>query len=87
MDIGNIFYWIALGLVAGALAKFLLPGRDPGGCLITIILGIAGAVLGGWVGTKFLGTGTVTGSFDIRSLGVATGGSILLLILYRVIKR
>ncbi len=80
-------YWILLGLVAGALAKFLMPGRDPGGCIVTIILGIGGAMLGGWIGTKFLNIGTITGSFDIKSVGIATGGSILLLLAYRVLKK
>ena len=52
-------YWILLGLVAGTLAKFLVPGRDPAGCLVTIALGIAGALLGGWAGT-LLGFGRVS---------------------------
>lgn len=82
-----LIYWILLGLVAGALAKFLMPGRDPGGCIVTIILGIGGAVLGGWIGTKFLNIGSITGSFDIKSVGIATGGSILLLLIYRMLKK
>ena len=48
-----IIYWVVLGLIAGALAKFLMPGRDPAGCIFTIILGVIGAVVGGWVGTYF----------------------------------
>ena len=52
-------YWILLGLVAGTLAKFLVPGRDPSGCIITILLGIIGAFIGGWLGTRFFGWGTV----------------------------
>jgi uncharacterized membrane protein YeaQ/YmgE (transglycosylase-associated protein family) len=77
----GIFVWIVFGLVAGALAKLILPGRDPGGIIITILLGVIGAVVGGYIGTQF-GWGTVTG-FDIRSLAIAIGGAILLLLIYR----
>ncbi len=80
-------YWILLGLVAGTLAKFLVPGRDPSGCVVTIILGIIGALLGGFIGTR-IGWGTVTtGSFDFRSIGLATLGAIVLLLLGRVVRR
>ncbi|MGD9191104.1 MAG: GlsB/YeaQ/YmgE family stress response membrane protein [Desulfobacterales bacterium] len=77
--------WIILGLIVGVIAKFVMPGKDPGGIFITIILGIAGAFVGGFIGLAF-GFGSVTG-FDIRSLLLAIGGSILLLIIYRVVKR
>lgn len=76
--------WIIFGLLAGLLAKFIMPGNDPGGCLVTVILGIAGAAVGGWIGTQ-LGFGTVTG-FDLRSFGLAIGGSIILLLVYRVLR-
>lgn len=80
-------YWILLGLLAGTLAKFLLPGRDPSGCIFTVFLGIVGSVIGGFVGTA-LGWGRVTsGSFDIRSIGLATFGAILLLVIGRVVRR
>ena len=80
-------YWILLGLVAGTLAKFLVPGRDPSGCIVTIVLGIVGALLGGLIGTR-IGWGTVTtGSFDFRSIGLATLGAIVLLLLGRVVRR
>ena len=75
--------WVIFGLLAGSIAKFLMPGKDPGGCFITIILGIVGASVGGWVGTQ-LGWGSVT-EFDIRSLGIAVLGSLVLLLLYRMI--
>jgi len=81
----GILTWIVLGLLAGFLAKFLMPGNDPGGLIITILLGVAGAMLGGFIATK-LGYGTVTG-FDVRSLGIAILGSLLLLILYRMVRR
>jgi uncharacterized membrane protein YeaQ/YmgE (transglycosylase-associated protein family) len=80
-------YWIILGLVAGTLAKFLVPGRDPSGCIITVLLGIVGAILGGMIGT-LLGWGTVTqGRFDVRSIGLATLGSIVVLVVARLIRR
>ena len=79
-------YWIVLGLVAGALAKFLMPGRDPTGCIFTVLLGVLGAFLGGWIGTQ-LGWGRVTvGTFDLRSIGIATFGAILLLAIGRLVR-
>lgn len=79
--------WILLGLVAGALAKFLVPGRDPTGCVVTILLGIVGALVGGWAGTQ-LGWGTVTGpTLDLRNVGIATFGAVLVLLLARLIRR
>jgi uncharacterized membrane protein YeaQ/YmgE (transglycosylase-associated protein family) len=81
----GILSWIAMGLIVGLLAKFIMPGKDPGGIIITILLGIAGAFVGGYLGT-FLGLGTVTG-FNFSSLLIAIGGAALLLILYRLIKQ
>jgi len=69
--------WIILGLVVGALAKWIMPGPDSGGWLLTIVLGIAGAFVGGFIGS-FLGFGSVTG-FNLGSLVLATGGALLLL--------
>ena len=77
-----ILWWALFGLVVGAIAKFLTPGRDPGGCIITIVIGIVGALLGGWISTK-LGFGGVVG-FDLRSMVIAVLGAILLLLLWRV---
>ncbi len=81
----GIITWLVLGLVVGAIAKLIMPGKDPGGFVITIILGIAGAFVGGFVASR-LGFGSVTG-FDIRSLLVAVGGAVLLLVIYRVVKK
>ena len=82
-----ILYWVLLGLVAGALAKFLMPGRDPAGCIFTIILGVIGAVVGGWIGTYF-GWGHVSvGILDLRSVGIATFGAIILLAIGRLLRR
>ena len=80
-------YWILLGLLAGALAKFLVPGRDPSGCIVTILLGIVGAFVGGLIGTWF-GWGSVTrGSFDLRSIALSTFGAIVVLLIGRVARR
>jgi len=76
--------WIVLGLVAGIIAKFIMPGRDPGGFIVTIIIGIVGALVGGFISTK-LGLGDVTG-FNIPSIIVAVLGAILLLVIYRAVK-
>ncbi len=77
--------WIILGLIAGALAKMILPGKDPGGFIVTIIIGIVGAVIGGYIST-ILGLGTVTG-FNLGSLVIAILGSIVLLLIYRMVKK
>ncbi len=80
-------YWILLGLVAGSLAKFLMPGRDPTGCIFTVLLGIVGAMLGGLIGAQ-LGWGKVTqGEFDFRSIGIATFGALILLTVGRIMRR
>ncbi|HEY0750093.1 MAG TPA: GlsB/YeaQ/YmgE family stress response membrane protein [Chitinophagaceae bacterium] len=79
----GILSWILLGLVAGALAKAIRPGKDPGGCFITILIGIIGAVVGGFIATR-LGWGDVDG-FNLYSILVATGGAILALIIWAAI--
>ncbi len=80
----GILSWIFLGLVVGALAKWIMPGDDPGGIFVTILIGIAGAFVGGFIGS-FLGMGTVTG-FNLGSLAMAIGGALLLLFGYRKFK-
>lgn len=81
----GILSWIVLGLIAGVLAKAIMPGRDPGGFIVTILLGIAGAIVGGFIGT-LIGFGDISG-FDIRSLIIAIVGAIVLLALYRALRR
>ena len=80
----GILSWIIFGLIAGILAKVIMPGRDPGGFIVTILIGIAGAMIGGFISTA-LGFGDVTG-FNLSSLGIAIGGALLLLFGYRKIK-
>jgi uncharacterized membrane protein YeaQ/YmgE (transglycosylase-associated protein family) len=81
---GAIFGWIIFGLIAGAIAKLVMPGRDPGGIFVTILLGIAGAVVGGFIGRALWGSPGVN-SWSIGSFALAIGGSILLLAIYRLI--
>ena len=81
----GIIAWIIFGLIAGALAKLIMPGNDPGGFIITILLGIAGAIVGGFIGTA-LGFGDVTG-FNFGSFLIAILGAIILLFLYRSLRR
>ena len=71
--------WIILGLIAGLIAKWFTPGSDPKGCIVTVVIGIVGAAIGGWAGTQ-LGLGTVSG-FDLRSLALAIAGSVVLLLI------
>jgi len=81
----GIISWIVMGLIVGLLARFVMPGKDPRGLIITILLGIGGGLLGGYLGT-LLGLGSVTG-FDLKSILIATGGAVLILILYRAVRR
>ena len=77
----GLISWILMGLIAGALGKWIMPGKDPGGIIVTILLGIGGALLGGWIGS-LLGIGTVN-SFSIGSVLLAVGGALIILFLYR----
>lgn len=81
----GILGWIILGLLAGAIAKLLLPGRDPGGLLGTTLIGIAGAFLGGWISSRWLDHPVSKHFYDGATWAAAIGGSLVLLILYRVI--
>jgi uncharacterized membrane protein YeaQ/YmgE (transglycosylase-associated protein family) len=80
----SLLAWIVLGLIAGLVAKALVPGRAPGGCVITILIGIAGALLGGWLST-LLGFGGLAGGLDLRNLIIAVLGAIVLLVLWRLL--
>ena len=75
----SILGWIVFGLIVGVVAKFIMPGRDPGGMIVTILLGIAGALVGGFIG-RALGW---YGDNDPVGFVMATIGAILILVLYR----
>ncbi|UNS95538.1 GlsB/YeaQ/YmgE family stress response membrane protein [Streptomyces tubbatahanensis] len=81
----GIISWIILGLLAGAIAKVLLPGRDPGGLIGTVLIGVAGAFVGGWISSTFLDRPIRQEFFDLPTWGAAIGGSLVLLILYRLL--
>lgn len=80
MSLSGILATCIIGLVVGAIAKLLMPGRDPGGCIITIILGIAGA----WIGT-FIGQATFGGANYVAGWIMSIVGAMILLFLYRLI--
>lgn len=81
----DILTWIILGLVAGLIAKFVMPGNDPGGLIVTVIVGIAGAVIGGFVASA-IGFGAVSG-VNLRSVIIAAIGAFALLFALRMLKR
>ena len=88
----GILGWIIFGLIAGLIAKAIMPGRDPGGCIITILLGIAGSLIDGFIGRALFGYGRSYGDARdltqpgfLMSLGLAVVGAIILLALYRLI--
>ena len=80
----GIIGWILLGLIAGAIAKAILPGDDPGGLVVTTLIGIAGAIVGGLIASA-LDVGDLDEFFDIGTWLIAIGGSLLLLLLYRAV--
>ncbi|MDQ3927288.1 MAG: GlsB/YeaQ/YmgE family stress response membrane protein [Actinomycetota bacterium] len=82
----GIVAWLVVGLIAGVLAKLAMPGPDPGGMVITIVVGIVGALLGGFIVNRILGGPGVT-SINLLSILVATLGSVILLALYRLLTR
>ena len=75
--------WIVVGLIAGVLAKLIMPGKDPGGFIVTILIGIAGGLVGGFIGSS-LGIG---GNSNVVNVLIATAGAILLLVIYRLFRR
>ncbi|MFD3806933.1 GlsB/YeaQ/YmgE family stress response membrane protein [Streptomyces sp. NPDC058611] len=81
----GIIAWILIGLLAGAIAKAITPGRDPGGCLITMLIGIAGGLLGGWLGKVIFGVESINGFFHLSTWIAAVAGSVILLLLYRLV--
>jgi len=82
----GIIGWIILGLLAGAIAKALLPGDDPGGVIVTMLIGIVGAIVGGFIASA-LNVGDLGDFFDLGTWVIAILGSLLLLVAYRAISR
>ena len=82
----GIIGWIILGLIAGAIAKAILPGTQGGGWVITLILGVVGALLGGFLGSAIFGIG-LEGFFDISTWLLAIGGAIIVLLIYGLVTR
>lgn len=82
----GILGWVVLGLVVGALAKLVMPGDDPGGVVVTALLGIVGALLGGFLGRALFGAG-LGDFFDLRTWVLALVGSLIVLGLYRLVTR
>jgi uncharacterized membrane protein YeaQ/YmgE (transglycosylase-associated protein family) len=77
----SIIGWIVLGLIAGAIAKAILPGRQKGGWLVTLLLGIVGALLGGFLGSALFGV-TLGSFFEIRTWLLAIGGALIVLLIW-----
>lgn len=82
----GIIGWIVLGLAAGAIAKLILPGTQGGGWLITLILGVVGALLGGFIASAIFGIG-LEGFFSIQTWLIAIGGAIVVLLIYGLVTR
>ena len=80
----GILSWIVVGLIAGVLAKWIMPGKDPGGIVITVVLGVVGAIVGGFLVGLVMPGDAITG-INITTIVVATLGAILLLVIYRLI--
>lgn len=83
----GIIGWIIMGLIAGLVAQWLMPGKTPGGggIIVTIILGIVGGLVGGYIGVHVLEVGSVDG-FNLHSFALAIGGAVLLLFVYGLLK-
>ncbi|MEV6005826.1 GlsB/YeaQ/YmgE family stress response membrane protein [Streptomyces sp. NPDC051976] len=81
----GIVSWIILGLLSGAIAKIVLPGRDPGGLVGTTLIGVAGAFLGGWISAHFLHRSVAHHFYDLKTWVAAVGGALVLLIGYRIV--
>jgi len=80
----GIVSWIVVGLIAGVLAKWIMPGKDPGGIVVMVLLGIVGAIVGGFLVGLVMPGDVITG-INVTTIVVATLGAILLLVIYRLI--
>ncbi|HEX8863431.1 MAG TPA: GlsB/YeaQ/YmgE family stress response membrane protein [Actinomycetes bacterium] len=81
----GIIAWILLGLIAGAIAKAILPGDDPGGIIITTVIGILGAIVGGFLATAVFGAHPLDDFFDVSTWLTAIIGAIVLLLIWRMV--
>ena len=81
----GILSWVIFGLIAGIIAKLLMPGRDPGGCVITMLLGVAGAFVRGFLYRLVTGTEVMYFGFDLRSFAIAVVGAVVVLAVYRLV--
>ena len=76
-----VLLWMVFGLIVGAIAKLIMPGKDPGGIIVTILIGVVGGLISGFVGSRIgLGGG------NIMNIVLATAGAIVLLVIYRMVK-
>ena len=82
----GFFAFLILGLIAGAIAKAILPGKQGGGIFITLLLGVVGAILGGWIGGLLFGTG-INEFFSLSTWLLAIGGAIIVLLVYGMISK
>lgn len=83
----GFFGFLILGLIAGAIAKAILPGRQGGGWLVTLLLGVVGAILGGWIGGLIFGGNTLGTFFEIRTWVTAIVGSLIVLLIWGALNR
>jgi len=82
----GFFGFLLLGLIAGAIAKLILPGKSAGGWVITLVLGVVGALLGGFIGSAVFGVG-LENFFDLSTWALAIGGSLIVLVIYGALTR
>lgn len=80
----GILSWVIFGLIAGVIAKLVMPGRDPGGCIVTVLIGIAGAFVGGFLYEFFTGRQQYM-QFDLGSMVLAVVGAVVILAIYRAL--
>ncbi|APX01467.1 MULTISPECIES: GlsB/YeaQ/YmgE family stress response membrane protein [Arthrobacter] len=82
----GILGFLLLGLIAGAIAKAILPGRQGGGWIVTLVLGVVGAILGGWIGSLIFGGG-LGDFFDLRTWLLSILGAVIVLLIYGAVTR